>query len=48
MAEKINLRIIAKNHAAYPKIEFLKKSMSKPNGCARARPTAWELKIREL
>ena len=44
MAVKMNLRIITKNHAADPKIGFLAKSISKPNGCATAMPTAWELK----
>ena len=43
MAVKINLRIILINHAADPEIGFLAKSISKPNGCATAMPTAWEL-----
>ena len=43
MVEKINLRIITKNHAADPDIEFLTKSISKPYGRATAMPTAWEL-----
>lgn len=45
MAVKINLRIITKNHAADPEIEFLAKSISKPEGCATAMPTAWELTL---
>ena len=45
MAVKINLRIITKNHAADPEIGFLKKSISKPNGCATAMPTVWEVKM---
>ena len=40
----MNLRIIMKNHAADTEIEFLTKSISKPNGRATAMPTAWELK----
>ena len=40
----MNLRIVIKNHAADSKIAFLVKSVSKPNGCAKAMPTAWELK----
>ena len=40
---KINSRIIKKNHARDPEIEFLTKSISKPNGCATVIPTAWEL-----
>ena len=39
----MNLRIITKSHAADPEIGFLTKSISKPNGCATAMPTAWEL-----
>ena len=39
----MNFRIITKNHAADPEIGFLRKSISKPNGCATAMPTAWEL-----
>ena len=42
----MNLRIITKNHAADQEIGFLPKSISKPNGCATAMPTAWELKIK--
>ena len=45
MAAKVNFRIISKNHAADPEIGFLAKSISKPNGCAMAMPTAWELKL---
>ena len=44
MTVKMNLRIITKNHAADPEIGFLSKSISKPNGCATAMPTAWELR----
>ena len=40
---KINLMKITKNHAADPEIGFFKKSISKPNGCATAIPTVWEL-----
>ena len=43
MGVKMNLRIITKNHAADPEIEFLTKSISKPNGLVTAMPTAWEL-----
>ena len=43
MDVKINLRIIAKNHAADPGIKFLTKSISKPYGRATAMPQAWEL-----
>ena len=43
MAVKMNLRIITKNYAADPVKGFLTKSISKPNGCATAMPTAWEL-----
>ena len=45
MELKRNLRIITKNHAADPEIEFLAKSISKPEGCATAMPTAWELTL---
>ena len=38
----MNIRIITKNHAADTVIEFLKKSISKPNGRALAMPTAWK------
>ena len=37
------LRIITKNPAADQEKGFLTKSLSKPNGCATAMPTAWEL-----
>ena len=40
MAVKMNLRIITKNHAADPEIGFVAKSVSKPDGCATALPTA--------
>ena len=43
MAVKMNLTIIAKNHAADSEIGFLAKSISKFNGCATAKPTTWEL-----
>ena len=43
MAVKMKLRIITKNHAADSEIEFFEKSISKPNGCATAMPTALEL-----
>ena len=43
MGVKMNLRIIAKNHAADPEIGLLTKSISKPYGHATAMPTAWEL-----
>ena len=46
MAVKMNLRIMTKNHAADPEIGFLTKSISKPNGCATAMPTACELTIK--
>ena len=42
---KINFRIITKNHAAYPEIRFLTKSISKPYGRATAIPTAWDLNL---
>ena len=41
---KMNLRIIMINHAAYPEIRFLTKSISKPYGRASTMPPAWELK----
>ena len=44
MDVEINLRIITRNHTGDPEIGFLAKSISKPNGCAPAMPTAWELK----
>ena len=40
----MNIRIIMKNHAADPEIGLLTKSISKPNGCATAMPTALKLK----
>ena len=40
MAVKMNLMIITKNHAADPEIGFLTKSISMPDGCATAMPTA--------
>ena len=45
IGEKMNFRIITKNHAADSEKEFLPKSISKPNGCATAMPTTWELKF---
>ena len=39
----MNLRITTKNHAADPKIGFLTKVISEPNGCTTVMPTAWEL-----
>ena len=39
----MTLRIITKNHGADPEKGFLTKSISKPNGCSTAMPTAWEL-----
>ena len=45
MGVKLHLRIITKNHAADPEIEFLTKTISKPNGRATAMPTAWELRF---
>ena len=45
MAVKMNLRIITKNHATDPEIGFLTKSISEPNGCETAMPTAWELQL---
>ena len=44
MAVIMNLRIVTKNHAADPEMEFLAKSISKFNDCATAKPTVWELK----
>ena len=43
IAVKINLRIITKNDAADPEIGFLTKSISKPYGHAKAKPTALNL-----
>ena len=42
MGVKMNLRIIPKNHVSDLEIEFLTKSISKPNGCATTMPTALE------
>ena len=39
-AVKMNLKILTKNYAADPEKGFLIKSISKPNGCATAMPTA--------
>ena len=44
MAVKMNFRIITKNDATDPEIGFLTKSISKPNGCATAMSTAWEIR----
>ena len=44
MAVKMNLRVITTNHAADPEVRFLKKSISKSNDCATAKPTVWELR----
>ena len=44
MDVKMNLRIIIKNNPADPEIGFLPKSISKPNGCATAIPTALKLR----
>ena len=41
----INVRIKTKNHAADSEIGFLTKSISTPNACKTAIPTAWELII---
>ena len=43
MDAKMYLRIITKNHAAYPEIGSLIKSISKPYGRATAMPPAWFL-----
>ena len=43
MSVKKNSRIITKNIAAGPEIEFLAKSISKSNGCVTAMPTALNL-----
>ena len=40
----MNLRLITKNHAAYPGIGYLTKSISKGYGRETAIPTVWELK----
>ena len=39
----MNFRIMTKNHAADAEKGFLAKSISKLNGFATAKPTAWEL-----
>ena len=39
----MNLRIITKNHAADPEIEFPTKSISKPYDGGTVKPPAWEL-----
>ena len=44
MAVKMNKKIITKNHVTGLEIAFLTKSISEPNGCITAMPTAWELK----
>ena len=44
MNERIDLRVITKNHAADPEIGFLTISISKPNGRALVMPTAWVLR----
>ena len=44
----MNFRIVTKNHAADPEIEFLTKSISKPYGRATAKPTAWELSPHDI
>ena len=43
MGVKMNFRIITKNRAADPQIEFRTKSFLKPCGRAAAMPTPWEL-----
>ena len=43
MGVKMNLRIITNNHAADREIGFLAQSISKPNGYAKAMPTALKL-----
>ena len=45
MAVKMNLRIITKNHVADSGIGFLAKTIPKPDSCATAMPTAWELSV---
>ena len=46
MGEKMNFRIITKNHEADPEIGFLTKSLSKPYGHPAAMPPAWDLILR--
>ena len=48
MAEKINSRIITKNHAADPGIGFLTKSILKPFGRATAMATVLGLSNRRV
>ena len=45
MGVKMNFRILTKNHAAYPEIGFLTKSISKPYGRTTAMLPAWELNL---
>ena len=40
----MNLRILTKNHEAYPEKGFLTKSISKPYDRATTMPPAWELR----
>ena len=40
----MNLRMVAKNHPADQKIEFVTKSISKPYGRATGMSPAWELR----
>ena len=44
MGVKMNLRMITKNPAVDPEIGFLKISILKQYGRAKAMPTAWELR----
>ena len=46
MTVEMNSKIITKNHAADSEIEFLEKSISKPNGYETAMPTTWELTLK--
>ena len=41
MGVKMNLRIMAENHAADPEIGFITISMSKPYGRGTAMAPAW-------
>ena len=45
MGAKIILKIITRNHAAFPEIGILKESISKTYSRATAKSTAWTLKI---
>ena len=45
MGEKMNLRMIKKNHEADQEKVFLTKSISKPYDRATAMPPAWELTL---